>query len=123
MRAHAYDDPPADSGADERDGRQAAAERPDLAQACGRGATDDAGGRALRRRAWAWRPGRGGRGVHARGRPAHALRDSVESGITAVPTFVFEGPGWPVPGAAGTADTMLRVLRDRQPRSWRPPPS
>jgi len=36
------------------------------------------------------------------------LRDSVERGITAVPTFVFAGL-WSVPGAQDP-DTMLRVL-------------
>lgn len=36
------------------------------------------------------------------------LRDSVERGVSAVPTFVFEGR-WAVPGAQD-ADTMLRVL-------------
>ncbi len=36
------------------------------------------------------------------------LRESLERGVSAVPTFVFEGR-WAVPGAQD-ADTMLRVL-------------
>jgi predicted DsbA family dithiol-disulfide isomerase len=49
------------------------------------------------------------------------IAEAVERGITAVPTFVFEGQ-WAVPGAQDP-DTMLRVLRRVQDRIVAPAPA
>ena len=49
------------------------------------------------------------------------IAEAVERGVTAVPTFVFEGQ-WAVPGAQDP-DTMLMVLRRVQDRIVAPVPA
>ena len=49
------------------------------------------------------------------------LLESLERGVSAVPTFVFEGR-WAVPGAQD-ADTMLRVLETVAEKLKEPEPT